>query len=176
MTVAIIFAKLASTLLQRKFVTYSIPRAGQCPGVKTSASLPRRSKMQVSRNTLWFILWVTAIGFLGFGLAFALWPSMMITYVDIQLPNATAFADFTATYGGFELGFGVFLMVCAYRDEWLEPGLWAACAALAGFAIVRAISMTFAPNPVNMVVRGALALEVLGTLANLWAARQARGK
>lgn len=120
------------------------------------------------------ILWLTAAGFLGFGLAFALWPSPMITYIDIQLPTATAFADFTATYGGLELGVGFFLMVCAYRADWLEPGLWAATATFAGFAVVRLISITFASNPVNSVVHGALVFEIAGTLANLWAARQVR--
>ena len=120
------------------------------------------------------ILWLTAAGFLGFGLAFALWPAPMITYIDIQLPTATARADFAATYGGLELGIGIFLMVCANRADWLEPGLWAATAALAGFAVVRLISVIFASNPVNSVIYGALAIEITGTLANLWAARQVR--
>jgi hypothetical protein len=54
------------------------------------------------------ILALTAVGFLGFGLAFTLRPDQMAALIEIALPSATARVDFAATYGGFELGVGAF--------------------------------------------------------------------
>lgn len=119
------------------------------------------------------ILWIIAFGFAAFGMAFTLWPETMALYVDIQLPTATARTDLAATYGGLELGVACFLMVCASREEWLTPGLWASAMTTGGFAIVRAIGLAFAPYRLENVIFYALALEVVATAAAIWAARQA---
>lgn len=88
-----------------------------------------------------FVLTLSAAGFLGFGLAFALRPLPMAQITDIGLPTATARIDFRATYGGFQIGVGAFLLACVSRPAWVEPGLWAAGAALAGVAGVRLLSV-----------------------------------
>jgi len=58
------------------------------------------------------ILGLTAIAFLVFGIAFTFWPEAMAAVMEIRLSTATAHVDFAATYGGFELGFGAFLLLC----------------------------------------------------------------
>ncbi len=68
------------------------------------------------------ILWLTALGFVGFGAAFTFWTTPMAALVDISLPTPTARIDFAATYGGFELGVGAFLIACARRHDWVEVG------------------------------------------------------
>jgi hypothetical protein len=65
---------------------------------------------------------VTSLGFLGFGLAYALWPLPMARLTDIPLPTPTARIDFAATYGGLQIGFGLFLLICVRRRAWTEPG------------------------------------------------------
>jgi hypothetical protein len=120
------------------------------------------------------VLWLTALGFIGFGFAFALWPVPMARAIDIELPTSTALIDFTATYGGFELGFGLFLAACARRADWTTVGLWAGAAALAGFAVVRLVGMALASGPIDTVLYVAVILEVSGAAANIWALRRAR--
>jgi hypothetical protein len=120
------------------------------------------------------VLWFAGLAFIGFGLAFTLWPVPMARLVEIPLPTPAARVDFAATYGGFELGFGIFLLVCARRDAWLHAGLWATSAALAGFALVRTFGLVFAAGPVTPPIFVALALEVTGFAISALALRNLR--
>jgi uncharacterized membrane protein YgdD (TMEM256/DUF423 family) len=122
------------------------------------------------------ILWITAVGTLGFGAAFTLWPEQMARLFDISLTSSTAKIDFAATYGGFELGFGAFLVACARRRDWVEVGLWAGAAALAGFAVVRLLTLLASAGKADSVIYIALGIEVTGLVLNvggLWVWRQA---
>jgi len=120
------------------------------------------------------VLILSGLAFLGFGVAFTLWPLPMARLVEVPLPTPTARIDFAATYGGFEIGFAVFLLACARRAEWLAPGLWAAAAALAGFATVRALGLAVAAGPPAQVIYVALALEIGGVALNVFALRRLR--
>jgi hypothetical protein len=119
------------------------------------------------------ILLLTALGFLGFGAAFTLWPLPLARVIEIPLPTATARIDFAATYGGFELGFGAFLLACLRKPEWLQAGLWASAAALTGFAAVRLQSILFASGVPLQRIYAFLALELFGAALAWWAARRA---
>jgi hypothetical protein len=114
------------------------------------------------------VLGLTAVTFSGFGVAFTFWPVAMAQVIDIQLASPTARVDFAATYGGFELGLGAFLLLCLRRAGWLENGLWAGVLSLAGFATVRLLSLAAGNAPVRPAIYVALVLEVGGVLLNLW--------
>ena len=114
------------------------------------------------------ILALTAAAYTGFGFASAFWPEMMARLTDIQLPTPTAKIDFAATYGGFELGLAGFLLLSLWRQTWLESGLWAGVLTLAGFAVVRLISLISGNASVRPAIYLALALELCGVLLNLW--------
>ncbi|HEX2250065.1 MAG TPA: DUF4345 family protein [Gemmatimonadales bacterium] len=120
------------------------------------------------------VLAFTAAGFIGFGLAFTFWPGSMAALVEVGLPTPTARVDFAATYGGFELGFGAFLLLALLRPIWIEPGLWAGLLALGGFATVRSGTLLLTGAPVSPANYLALSLELAGVLLNLWALRAAR--
>jgi hypothetical protein len=120
------------------------------------------------------ILGLTALTFLGFGIASAFWPVPMASMVEIGLSSSTARVDFAATYGGFELGFGAFLLLCLRRRAWVETGLWAGALALGGFATVRLLTLLASEGPVRPVIHLALALEVAGVVLNAWALREFR--
>jgi hypothetical protein len=120
------------------------------------------------------VLTLTALTFLGLGAASAFLPSAMASMVEIGLPSSTARADFAATYGGFELGFGAFLLLCL-RRSWLEPGLWSGGLALSGFATVRLLTVVASYAPVRPVIYLALGLEVIGALLNAWGLRTLSG-
>ena len=118
------------------------------------------------------VLLVTGLGFIGFGAACALLPRRMAALTEMDLPSASARTDFAATYGGFQLGFGCFLLTCTRSPTWLEPGLVAAAAALAGFAGIRALGIVASRIRVSIIIWVALGIELAGFALNLWALRQ----
>jgi len=117
---------------------------------------------------------VTSFGFVGFGLAYTLWPLSMAGLTDILLPTPTARIDFAATYGGLQIGFGLFLLLCVRRPAWTEPGLWAGAAALGGLVSVRLQSIAAAGGQATLPIWEGLALELGGAVVNgimLWRLR-----
>ena len=80
------------------------------------------------------LLLLAAIVFIGIGVVFLFAPVDWARVVEIELPTPISRTDLRATYGGFDLGFGVFLALCALRPAWIRPGLAAMAIALAGFA------------------------------------------
>ena len=114
------------------------------------------------------ILILAGVAFIGFGVAYALRPGRMAALTDLTLTSPTARADFVATYGGFQIGFGVFLLVAAGKPAWVEPGLWAAVAALAGFASLRALVVLLHRGRVRSSVWLGLGLELFGLGLGLW--------
>src|SRR5688572_10318748 len=122
------------------------------------------------------VLTVAAVLFAAFGLAFAGAPHRLASFVDIPLPTTTATTDYIATYGGFQIGFAVFLFTCVARPERVRLGLLASGWAVAGFAISRAAGI-LALGGVKPVMYQALAFEgVCATIAFVaawWAERRA---
>ena len=86
-------------------------------------------------------LLVAALVFLTFGLGFLIVPVEWAAVVDIVIPTPMARTDFRATYGGFEIGMGVFLAACALRAHWLRPGLVALTSVAAGFGAGRLVGI-----------------------------------
>jgi len=114
------------------------------------------------------ILILAGVGFIGFGVAYALRPARMAALTDLTLTSPTAIADFVATYGGFQIGFGVFLLACARRASWHEPGLWATVAALAGFGSLRLLAILRHGGRVRSSIWFGLGLELLGLALGAW--------
>jgi hypothetical protein len=114
------------------------------------------------------ILMLAGVAFIGFGVAYALRPGRMAALTDLTLTSPTAIADFVATYGGFQIGFGIFLLACARRESWHEPGLWATLAALAGFASVRLLAILRYRGRVRSSIWFGLGLELLGLGLGAW--------
>lgn len=84
---------------------------------------------------------IAALVFLTFGLGFLIVPVQWASVVEIVIPTAMARTDFRATYGGFEIGMGLFLAACAMRPEWLRPGLAALAWVAAGFGAGRLVGI-----------------------------------
>lgn len=115
------------------------------------------------------ILLLTGIGFCGFGLAYALRPARMGALTDLPLPSPSARADFMATYGGCQVGLGLFLLACARNPAWLGPGLWAGTAVLAGLGCARGLGILLGAGRVRATIWAGLAIELIGALLNAWA-------
>ena len=124
------------------------------------------------------VLVLTGLGFIGFGLAYTLGPLPMARLTEIPLPTPSARINFAATYGGLQLGFGIFLLRCVARPAWTEPGLWAATATLAGLGLVRAQSLATVGGAATQPIWVGLALELGCALLNgiaLWQLRRTPG-
>ena len=120
------------------------------------------------------VLAAAAVLFAAFGLAFAIAPHRLAAMVDIALPTTTATIDFVATYGGFEIGFAIFLFYCLMRPERVRLGLLASGWAVTGFAVTRAIGLLVVGGA-RPILYGALAFETAcATLAFVAAARASR--
>ena len=91
---------------------------------------------------LWrLVLAFIALSYAGFGFAFMSNPNEMATLVSIVLPDPGGRTDFRAMYGGFEFGFGVFLLLCAFRREFVRVGLFAGACALVAMATARSMGL-----------------------------------
>jgi hypothetical protein len=120
------------------------------------------------------VLGAAAVLFAAFGMAFAVAPRRLAALVDIPLQTNTATIDFIATYGGFEIGFAIFLFTCLARPERVRLGLLASGWAVTGFAVTRAIGLLVLGGA-KPVMYGALAFEAAcATLAFVAAARVSR--
>lgn len=131
------------------------------PSGELTVSLPRA------------ILWLLAIGFAGFGVAYAFWPNTMAALTDIALPTGTARIDFAATYGGLQLGFAVFLGLCAKAGEvpMVRSGLLASGCVLLGLVMVRVIGLLSTPGAGTAIYVG-LTIELLGAALAFRAAQR----
>ena len=119
-----------------------------------------------------FVLCAAAVLFAAFGLLFAAAPRWTAATVDIALPTNTATIDFVATYGGFEIGFAVFLFLCLRRPERVRLGLLASGCAVAGFAVTRAVGLLVIGGA-KPVMYGALAFETVCASLAFYAAGRA---
>lgn len=117
------------------------------------------------------VLGAAAVLFAGLGILFAVAPHWTAATVDIALPTNTATIDFIATYGGFQIGFGIFLFMCLARPERVRLGLLASGCGVAGFGVTRAIGLLVLGDA-KPILYGALAFEATcATLAFVAASR-----
>jgi hypothetical protein len=79
------------------------------------------------------LLLLGAAVFVIVGLGFLVFPAEWAAITEISLPTTMARTDLRATYGGLDLAIGIFLWICARRDDWIRPGLLALALASAGF-------------------------------------------
>ena len=117
------------------------------------------------------LLLLGALILAGIGLGFLIVPVQWAAIVDIALPTATARTDLRATYGGFDLAFGVFLAVCATRPGWSRPGLVALGLAAAGFGGGRLLGILVEGSASPLMIAFA-ALEVMLAVAAFAALRR----
>ena len=87
------------------------------------------------------VLIAGAVVTLGFGVAYLVASSRMARMVGIEVPSASARADYRAIYGGAQFALGVFFALAASRPEWREPGLAALALFAAGFGVARLASL-----------------------------------
>ena len=104
---------------------------------------------------------ISAVIFIGFGTAFLLIPATMSTWVGFTVNTPTAMADVRATYGGCELGVGLFLAFCLLRRTWIDAALILQVMTLAGYATGRVLGIA-GDGPQQAITYIAFAVEAGG--------------
>mgnify|MGYP001794720457 CR=1 FL=1 len=117
-----------------------------------------------------FLLGLGAAVFAGFGLAFALFPTPLAAFVEIEASTPSARADVAATYGGLELGVAAVLVWMLRRGD-IRTGLIVAALTFGGLGAVRLAHL--AASGGAAVVWFLLAAEAVGLALALWGARHA---
>lgn len=115
-------------------------------------------------------LGLSALAFAGFGVACLAAPVSLAATVGIVLPEPAAVIDFRATYGGFEVGFALFLVWCLRAANRVRSGLVASALAIAGFACTRLVALPI-DGPPRPIIYWVVALELSGVAVSLFALR-----
>jgi hypothetical protein len=105
------------------------------------------------------LVFASALIFVLVGAGFLLIPQQYAAVLEISLPTAMARTDVRATYGGLELGFGIFLILCTVRREWIRPGLWALALTVGGFVTGRLVGFV-AEGTINKFMLFFLGIEL----------------
>ncbi len=82
-------------------------------------------------------LWLSGLGFLGFGLACLIAPLAVLGAVDVVVSGPIAATEIRAFYGGLEIGLGALLIAAALQPAQQRPGLWLGFAAYGGIGFAR---------------------------------------
>ena len=105
------------------------------------------------------VLALCALGFIGFGLWLLLDPAAL-EKIGIQATSKVGAVELRAFYGGMELGLGLFLGLCLWRDEWQAAGLWLVLLANAGAGLARLLSAGLGSVALGGYLGWALAWEL----------------
>ena len=111
-------------------------------------------------------LTVAALVLAGIGAGFLAMPVQWASIVDISLPTAMARTDLRATYGGFDLGMGLFLALCALRTGWVRQGLAALGLGAGGYGGGRLLGILVEGTASPLMV-GFLVIETVTAVAAL---------
>lgn len=92
--------------------------------------------------TLWRVILATiALTYAGLGFAFIYNPNEMAALLSLDVTNPSGRTDFRATYGGLPFGVGIFLLLCAFRREFVRIGLFAGACCLVAMATARSVGL-----------------------------------
>lgn len=116
------------------------------------------------------MLYVGALTFLVFGLWLLVNPAgLAATGLPVE-PGSLWRVEIRAFYGGLEIGFGTFLLLCARRPGWALPGLTAAALVLCGAGLARAAGLVL-DHRADTSMLAAVAAELGGAVLSAAAYR-----
>lgn len=122
------------------------------------------------------VLALSAVAFIGIGIAFVAFPGYLLEAVGIQATPGTPLTDIRAIYGGLDLGVGLFLLYCLLRSE-LRLGLIAGAIILSCIAGGRIVGIAIGISGFlaedagqDAITFYLLALEISGGILSAFAA------
>jgi uncharacterized protein DUF4345 len=112
-----------------------------------------------------FVLGILGLGALGFAVFGVQWlanPTAMAQPLGIVLTNGDATSDARAVYGGFEIGFGLFLAYSAWSPARRTQGLAAGALSLGGLGLARIAGVALAPGGASHPTFVLMATDLIG--------------
>ncbi len=112
-------------------------------------------------------LWACGLAFVLIGLNTFWDPARSVAPLDLQASTASALSEVRATYGGLQIGIGLFLIVGARRAAVARAALLAQGLMVGGLVAGRLVGW-FSDGPPNGLVMGLLALETGVAVLSWW--------
>jgi len=110
--------------------------------------------MELARKVLWFYVAMSLV----FGGLYLLAPELMTKPLGIASIEAMGWTDLRATYGGFQLGMGAFLIWCLRDRSRYGAGLVAFMCLVAALALGRVVGFVIDGFTPAMLAAGVLEL------------------
>ncbi len=105
------------------------------------------------------ILWLSAVMFIGYGLACFFSPGLPAGYAGLVMSTGDAFSEIGAMYGGLQTGFGLFCLIAALKPEHYRSGLLLLVVAIGLLAVGRLYSTLVGTGDVGFYTWGAMSYE-----------------
>ena len=111
-----------------------------------------------------FILWLSSISFISYGLACLFSPELPAGFAGLAFNNGDGYAELGAMYGGLQTGFGLFCLLGALRADLYRGALTALVVVVGFLALGRLYSTLTSPEAVAMYTYGAMIYEFFTAL------------
>ena len=110
---------------------------------------------------------VNGVLYIGLALWCTLLPMKTSSAIGFGLPNDSAKSEYLVVYGGLELAMGAFFLLCAFRQNMTEAGLWFALLTYACLLVYR-WSTIFALKDLSSFIYAMVAVETIMTVVSAW--------
>lgn len=110
---------------------------------------------------------VNGVLYIGLALWCTLLPMKTSGAIGFELPNSSAKSEYLVVYGGLELAMGAFFLLCAFKANMLEAGLWFALLTYGCLMLYR-WGTIFALKDLSSFIYTMVAVETAMTVASAW--------
>ena len=106
-----------------------------------------------------FILWLTALVLIAYGLVCLFSPALPADYAGLAFITGDALPEIGAMYGGLQTGFGIFCLLGALKTEYYRPALMLLLLCIGGLALSRCFWAFTSGGEIGAYTYGAMAYE-----------------
>lgn len=106
-----------------------------------------------------FVLWLSAIVFIAYGLVCLVFPPLPASYAGFEFFTGDALPEMGAMYGGLQTGFGVFCLLGARKADYYRPALMLLMLCVGCLALARCFWAITGGAEVGNYTYGAMAYE-----------------
>jgi hypothetical protein len=106
-----------------------------------------------------FVLWLSAVAFIAYGLACLFSPALPAGYAGLEFVTGDALPEIGAMYGGLQTAFGVFCLLGALKTDYYRPALMLLLLCIGGLALTRCYWAIAGGTEVGGYTYGAMAFE-----------------
>jgi Domain of unknown function (DUF4345) len=106
-----------------------------------------------------FVLWLSAVAFIAYGLACLFSPALPAGYAGLEFVTGDALPEIGAMYGGLQTAFGVFCLLGALKTDYYRPALMLLLLCIGSLALSRCYWAIAGGVEVSGYTYGAMAFE-----------------